>query len=232
MFMSLLLNVLGGLIAGLSAAYIFWHYLRFLKPKIEISSELTKRPHPHQPNLLEYKFRIRNKSKNRSVIDIRANVDLVKVSSGKLRRGLGLTLTHTEVFMLEPFNKSENLGVHSFTIDIYSLNLEKLAGFGFSEHKRKELQHKVKHKTIQLEDLMAEFTFLRVNILATDPSSGMTHFCEKRYTLNAIKESYDFVGVELEPIPLHQKQELYKRLQMLNDDGEQKDYKDKAKSKR
>ena len=216
MLLSLLLNVIVGLIAGLLASYTFWLYLKSRKPKISISSKMIKRPHPYRSNLWEYKFRIRNERKDRSVINIRAHAELVKVGPDKLRRGLGLPLTHHEVFMLPPLSENEKLGIHSFTIDIYSINLDRLAGLGFDEEKKSELEYKIKEKKIQLEDMMKGFSFLRVNILATDPASNMTSFFEKRYTIDDIKEFYDFVDTKLDPILLKQKQELYSKLEKQN----------------
>ena len=115
--------------------------------------------------------------------------------------------------MLRPFSEKEKSGLHTFTIDIYSLNLDRLAGLGFDENRKNELEHNIKEKKIQLENLMREFSYLRVQILATDPASNMTCFFEKRYTVKDIKELYDFAGTELEPIPLKQRQELLEKLE-------------------
>jgi hypothetical protein len=219
MLLSLLFNVLGGVLAGLLASYIFWLYLRSRKPKLSISSEIIKRPHPYHSNLWEYKFRIRNERKNRRIINIRIQAVVNKVGPDDRRRGLGLPLTHDEVFMLPPLSENERLCIHDFTIDIYSLNLDRLAGLGFDEEKKNELKRKIKEKKIRLEDILKEFDFLRVDILATDPASNMTCFLEKRYTMDDIKESYDFVGIKLDPIPLKQKQELYNKIEKQNKSG-------------
>jgi len=207
MLVSLLLNILGGLLAGLLASYIFWFYLRTREPKIGISSKMIKHPHPYRSNLWEYKFRIRNERKDRPVINIRAHAELVKIMPDKLRRGLGLPLTHYEVFILPPLSENEKLGIHSFTIDIYSINLDILAGLGFDRKRKNELKHKIRENKIQLEDMMKDFSFLKVSILATDPTSNMTCVFETSYTIADIKELYDFVGIELDPIPLEQKED-------------------------
>lgn len=199
--MSIVLNILGGLLAGLLASYVFWLYLRSQKPRISISSKVIKRPHPYRRNLWEYKFRIRNE-RNRPALNVRAKADLVNVEPNKLLRGLGLPLTHDEVLVLPPLSREEKLGVHSFTIDVYSLDLRRLAGLGFDETTVSDLSVKIREKTIELEDLLRHFSFLRIDILATDPVSNMSTGFQATYLLHDIKPFHDFVDVELEPAPL------------------------------
>jgi len=221
-----------GILCGFLSSYGMYRYLKVKQPEIVISEKLVKRKHPVS-GLWEYKYRIINASK-RPVINIKAHAEIVVSKwTGITLRGLELPLTHNEWPILQPIpiknvkklaekvRNDEKFRIkhrrklldckHTFTIDVYKIDPNKLQGLGFTKDQINEIKRKIENKDEeygiefliriieQIYDRQEHEILIRVWLVATDAESNFTKIFYKTYTLKDIAICQDFYCLDLEP---------------------------------
>lgn len=161
--METIIGIVVGILSSFLASGIFLIYINRLKPKIEISPEISY--YKDETETFYYVIKILNKGK-RNVINVKVKLSIIKeiiISGGRVNRAKKLNLKTDEIVCIPLYSKKDTDAKYAFRIRC-SDNLKEI----WSNEKN---------------------SYLRFRVIAEDTISGSTEVFEMKYfTHSCIQE--------------------------------------------
>lgn len=194
----MIIGFLVGVASGLASAMLFWRYLLWVgRPRIEISSQISKVKDPNRG--CGYRFRIKCENRRkRPAIDVRCSAELCGKSQVFSRKPMD-TMFSTKVLLdRDQFPEiSESGSREKYPAFFVSLTLDDK---GFLQSARRQLvnssaggaevrklSEEMKRSSVSLETLLGVWDYLILVIVAAGASSGFSgSFRSKRFTCEDI----------------------------------------------